>query len=374
MRRALVRRWFARLHSWIGAIAALFLIAVALSGAALASVAWWFRWQYGAMLDAPGAGATDLDQMIANASAGRVGFRVAGVLMPHSRVDIDAALVFGFHRGDGPEDVHMIAVNPHTSAVQGDFALSDAIGHEIIHFHSQLFAGEVGGLMVAVLGVLLALFAASGVYLWWPRRGALAKATRLSLRGRATAALFRLHGFAGVWAALVVMYFALTGIGTARPGWLGIDGLPYDPPAAIAASRCNGRVSPTAAARAAEAAQPGARIATLYMSPGGEGYRISLKRAGDLDSIGGDLVVFASATCPGVAASIAASGTTTLANAALALHGGRTLGPVGGGVLVALGGLVTALLAGSGLYVWATRTFKRRRPRVVLVPGAQPAE
>lgn len=48
--------------------------------------------------------------------------------------------------------------------------------------------------------------------------------------------------------------------------------------------------------------------------------------------------------------------------ALLSLHGGYTFGGMLGDVLVILTGLGLALSAGSGTYIFFTRTLKRRRP------------
>jgi uncharacterized iron-regulated membrane protein len=390
------RRLLTLLHAWLGALAAVFVVLVAGSGAALAFMSEMFEAQYGAVLEAeaPRADApyADLDRVLAAAQAGSradlgKSFAPLGVLMPHSRVEgIETALPFGIPEGGaGFEDTWMFSVDPWTGAYQGQFRLDDAFGHKLVHFHHDLFVGPVGVTLVSALGLLLAAFALTGLWLWWPRNGsAWSKARRLELGGGPRRALFNLHAWAGVWAALAIVLFSLTGAATAKPDWFGplLAGAPAAPPASAGFDRrCAGVVTPGQAARAAEAAHPGHRLAMLYFGAGpDQPYRLSLKSGRDLDRMGGDLIVFAHPSCPGVTWSDDVARGTLAERAGqmmFSLHGGYSFGPWLGDLLVVLSGLSLLLLAGSGLYVFFTRTlrFPARRPRQPVIQSAPaPAE
>lgn len=366
-----LRRLFALTHAWLGALSAVFVILVAASGAGLAFMSELFLAQYGAMLRAapptPDARMVDLDAMLASAQAG-YGQPLApiGVLLPHSRVPgIETAAPFGLPAGAaGFEDLRMISIDPWTGAYRGDFRLNDALGHKLVHFHQELFAGPLGASLVAALGLLLAVFAVTGVWLWWPRRGsALAKAGRLDLAGGPKRAFFQLHGWLGVWTAAAIVLFSLSGTAISRPHWLGLPTAPEAPPLSAGFARtCPGAVSPGEAARAAAAAYPNRTLKTLYFpqSPGGP-YRLTLHAADDLDRLHGDLLVFAHARCAGLlygvdlgAASVAARAHTI----SHSVHGGYTFGPLAGDALVLLAGLGLLVLAASGLVVFFTRTLR----------------
>ena len=372
-----MRRLLALSHAWLGALSAIFVILVAASGAALAFMSELFMAQYGDALRAappsPGAAALDIDALLASAQAGATAnggapFTPIGVLMPHSRVEgVETAIPFGLPAGGaGFEDLRMYSVDPWTGAFKGDFRLDDAWGHQLVHFHQDLFAGPLGATFVAALGIGLTAFAVSGLWLWWPRHGsAAAKAMRLDLSGGAKRAMFNLHGWAGVWASLAIIFFALTGVAVTRPHWLALPTAVEAPPVSAGFDRtCAGAVSPGQAARAALAAFPDRELTSLYFpeEPGGP-YRMTLRAHGDLDRLGGDLVVFAHASCPQLvhAVDLKATGFAAhVAGVSLSLHGGYSFG-VAGDVLVVATGFALVLLSIAGLVVFFTRTLRTKK-------------
>ena len=382
------RRLLAWLHSTIGAAASLFLLAVCLSGALLAFDVQLFRWQHPMLesVDPARARAADpsVDALLAAATNGYGRpFEPIGVLMPHSRLAIDTAMVYGQRPGGGGlADTVMLVIDPATGAYRGDFLLDEALGHQVIHFHQELFAGEVGATFVALLGLLLAAFAATGLYLWWPRRGGVTRKARApDLRGRPLGRWFRLHGWVGFWSAFPILLFALTGTAVSRPAWFGglLAKLPYEPPATMAdafARACPGRVSPDQAIRTAATRFPGQRLASFGFAHDREPYRLTFKSATPLDRIDGDSVAFVHATCAGVVrtATAAEAGIAGAAGQlAFSIHSGRSFGPVLGPALVLIAGLAATMLAGSGLYVWVARK-RTRRPRERAEPMLAPAE
>jgi uncharacterized iron-regulated membrane protein len=377
------RRFLRLAHGWLGAIAALFLIAAAASGAALAFMSDIFLAQYGDVLraEAPArpAFAPDLTRIIAAAEQGYgKPFQAMGVFMPGARVPkAETAMVFGTRPGGaGLEDTLILSVDPHRATFKGWFVLDDAIGHQLIHFHHELFAGEIGATITSVLGLLLAAFALTGLWLWWPRTGGLwRKASSVSLGGGMKRAMFNLHGWAGVWTALLVLLFGVTGTAVSRPGWFGplLQPAPYDAPAAFTRV-CPGAISASAALATAAGA---GELRTIGLPGPRSHYRFSFFRPGDRDALGGDLIVFVHRSCPGVrhivdmrAGSVAGQASQLM----FPLHGGYSFGPVLGPILVILTGLVCLLLAVSGLIVFFTRTLKLGRGRAEPELLPQPAE
>lgn len=366
------------LHGWLGAISALFVILIAGSGVLLAFMSEFFLAEYGDVLRAqpptPNAAYADLDTLIDGATRGYgAPFVVAGVLMPHSRVPgVQTAMVYGLPEGeDDFEQLRMLSVDPWSGAFKGDFRLDDAFGHQLIHFHHQLFAGDVGNTLVSALGVLLVLFALSGLWIWWPRTGsAWSKAKHVNLKGAAKWVLLSVHGWAGVWLSLLIVMFALTGTAVSSPGWFGglLAPAPDAPPAsANFAEQCSARVSAGDAGALVAAAFPDRRITgvTFDAQPNAP-YRYTLSSPADLDTMHGDVVVFAHPTCTGrlYAADLSEGGWSQLANQLMfPLHGGYAFGPVLGDVLVILSGLALLLLAGSGVYVFVTHTLALQRKR-----------
>jgi uncharacterized iron-regulated membrane protein len=372
-----VRGWLATLHGWLGATTALFVVLIAGSGVLLAFMSELFLLQYGDVLraraPAPAAAYADLDRLVAGALQGHGRpFEVAGVLMPHTRVPgIETALVYGLPAGEQDfEQLRMLSVDPWSGAAQGEFRLDDAFAHQLIHFHHQLYAGTLGDVFVSSLGLLLVAFVLSGLWLWWPRRGAAwRKAARPTVRGPARRVLHSLHGWAGVWAALAIVVSGLTGTATAQPGWFGplLAPLPADvPPAALARDACSGHVTLAQAAAVAAAPYPQHRLASaLLPHAAGGAYRFSLRNANSLDRLEGDLIVFVGARCGTVLATVDAqqAGPATRLHAMMhSLHGGYTFGPLLGDALVIATGLLLLGLAGTGVYVFFASTLRRRAP------------
>ena len=372
-----MRRLFALLHGWLGAVSALFVLIVALSGAALAFVDEMFLAQYGDILRAESpsrqAEPLGLESLIAGAKAGYGEFLPTGALMPHSRIaDAETALVFGMPPGaQSVDDLHMFSVDPWTGAFKGDFPLRSAFGHEFIEFHYSLLLGPSGAVFVCVIGMLLLAFIATGLWLWWPRNGsAWRKATRLNLRGGIAQALFAVHGLGGVWLAVLILFFTFTGVGLRQPNWFGplLSATQYAPPPSAGFERaCEGSISPDAAIAAAVAATPvpGRSLATAYvpneLSNASNMYMLTLRAAGDRNLIEGDARVFVHASCEGlvhVDDARAAAPPARVTSMLLSLHGGYSFGPYLGDLLVLVTGLGLAVLSASGIVVFLTRTLR----------------
>jgi uncharacterized iron-regulated membrane protein len=369
------RRFLRLTHGWLGVILAIWIVVVAGTGASLAFMSEMFLAQYGDVLraEAPAnAPRVGIDQMFESAKALRGGaFEPVGVLMPHTRVPgASAAMVFGMEKGGDPVYPMMVGVDPFTGEAKGAFSLGDAFGHDMLDFHYELVFGQIGATVSSVLGILLVLFAATGLWLWWPKRGYVwRKARAPHLKGRISSKLFHLHGWLGVWTALLVVLFSLTGTAVARPGWFGpmlADAHEREPTGGAWARQCAGTVTPGEAATAALQRFPGKEVTTIYLEAGGPTH-VYLRGRRDLNKIEGDSIAWVHPTCPGVIETIDAGALAASERAGgmmHSLHGGYTLGPVLGPILVVLTGLSLVFFSISGAIVFFTRTWRPRIRRV----------
>lgn len=354
------RRLVRQLHGWLGALTAVFLLLIAVSGASLAFMSEIFLAQYGDVLrsEAPGMPPADLDAMVASGTAmAGPGFQPYGLLMPHSRVPgVETAMLFGSRPHVGPADYPwMVSIDPATSVAKGMFRLDQALGHELIDFHYHLLAGDTGTAFVAALGLLLVAFSLSGLWLWWPgRRRARAKLGYPSAKSRRSNFWFVLHSWAGLWASIAIAFFALTGVATAKPDWFGIGEPAHEAPASAGFDRqCAGAVSVGQAVAAAARLLPDARVTMLDFPDGpGRPYALYLHRLGDWNAMEGDTLLLVHSTCAGLVHRIdlTKGGLAHTANAAaFSLHGGYSFGPILGDILVIITGLSLAFLSVSGL-------------------------
>lgn len=382
------RRFLRLTHGWIGAVVGLFVILVAGSGASLAFMSEMFLAQYGDVLraeaPAPDAPYADLDRIVAAADAAQGnGYSTMGVLMPHSRVpSVETAMAFGMD-ASGADEPMIVSVDPWTAQAKGSFNLGDALGHEVIDFHYHLLQGDIGATFVAVLGILLVLFALTGLWLWWPRAGGVwRKAKNPHVSGAGKHVWFRLHGWLGVWMAGLIVLFGLTGTAVARDEWFGpllVQEDAHAPTGGIWARQCGGQVSFGAAAAAAQRLYPDRHVTMIYAGPPGEPYQAMLKGAGDLNAMEGDVAAWVHPTCAGVvhAVDLGEGSAADRAGAMMfSLHGGYTFGNVVGDLLVVSTGLGLVFLTGSGLWVFFTRTLRsgRRQRRITVDEVLQPAE
>jgi uncharacterized iron-regulated membrane protein len=98
---------------------------------------------------------------------------------------------------------------PLRAAIPWDFWLVS----KLLELHTELLGGESGRLVNGALGLGLAFMALTGVLVWTPKKR---KASSAST-GRAPGSLRRLHMTVGIWTALFVFMWAITGANLVYP-------------------------------------------------------------------------------------------------------------------------------------------------------------
>lgn len=363
------------LHEWVGLLVFVGVLLVGASGAAIVFLGDLFEIQYGEIVRVsdedrqhPSAGPVAMVESAREYEG--AAFRPQGLLMPHSRMALDVALVYGPIAGQEREDPRMVAVNPHTGEAQGSFWLDRAFGHELVHFHENLLAGPVGEWVVLALGIAIALFALSGLYLWWPRREKVAaKLARTTWRKpRATA--FALHGLIGFWLAPLLIYYAVTGVAISRPDWFGpMLASPYSraPAPAGEYDHQGPEAALDEAVAAGQAAFPERRLTGFYIDDGLIG--LTFKSPDDLNAFQGDAFAWVDLKDGTLLQSIVTTRQSVpmaLGGGMHSLHSGLTFGWAGLSVTV-LSGLGLVALSILGLVRW----WQRWRPRIAA--GARPS-
>lgn len=365
----------AQLHRWVGAISSLFILLVAISGVMLAFMGELFLAQHGDLLrsSAPAEEThyAAVDALIDSAEAGYgTEFTTMGVLMPHTRIDkVETALVFGLPAGaESVDQLLMLSVDPWTADYKGEFALRKTFGHELVEFHHSLLLGDGGIMFIAMLGVVLALMTISGLWVWWPRQGSTwHKVTHISLRAGVRALWLSLHSLAGVWLSALLLFFAITGIATAKPSWFGplLAAPIHQPPLNTGfEKKCAEQLSPSEVSITGQNVFSDRSLAIFFMPNKENGpYMLTYRSSSDGNKLEGDGRVFVHASCTDlvhIEDNRQAELPSRLANMMLSLHGGYSFGRTVGDILVLIGGIGLTWLAASGLYLFCCgRRFTR---------------
>jgi uncharacterized iron-regulated membrane protein len=284
-----MRRLVLAVHRWLGLVAGLLLGVVALTGTLAA-----FRPELESLVAAPSSaavGRADLDAVVAALGERWPGARVASLTGPGAWGA--EALVWNLQLPDPAAAPGERRPPLDSWKAWTDPATGDLLGHGrgsawcgalawVARFHHNLAAGQTGTVVVGSTGFLAALFAITGLWLWWPRRGGWHLALRVRWRAGRFLRWWDLHRVVG---AVAVPLLLLTGLSGAllefrwlREGahrWLG--GGAADLPFPLRAKADQPRSGPGRAQgwgqalAAAEAAAPGRALSLLLPPRGPEG-------------------------------------------------------------------------------------------------------
>jgi uncharacterized iron-regulated membrane protein len=193
------RRFLLSLHQWVGLVAALFLIVIALSGSALV-----FEAEIDRALNAPLYYVTPGDRALP-----------LETLLARVRAAVPKDQVTGLHIAEKPGLAYEVSlesglwalVDPYTGAVLGVRDRDVSLARRLHVLHTTLLANDFGERVVGWLCVALLILALSGVYLWWPRK--IVSLRRASSWKRAN---FDLHNTIGFYSSIVIVVMTLSGV------------------------------------------------------------------------------------------------------------------------------------------------------------------
>lgn len=135
-------------------------------------------------------------------------------------------------------------VDPYDGRLLGQLS-GEGFFRTTMQLHRWLLAGEAGKQVVGASTVALLWFAASGLYLRWPRRRWSSPRAWLALNLRRTgrAWLWQLHAVLATWLLPIYLVIALSGLWWSYPsyrsalqGWAGVEAPAHSAPASAAAS------------------------------------------------------------------------------------------------------------------------------------------
>ena len=128
----------------------------------------------------------------------------------------DLAAIF---RIDGADGAQVVVVDPYKAEVITQFPRHSGWYDTADNIHGTLLLGVAGDRMIEIaasLGIVLLL---TGLYLWWPRQGGLAKALVPNVTARGRALWRSLHSVIGIWISVFLLFFLISGL-----SWAGVWG------------------------------------------------------------------------------------------------------------------------------------------------------
>ena len=239
--------------------------------------------------------------------------------------------------------------------------------------HGTLLIPDIGRKVVGWLGWTMFVSCATGLWLWWPRNGAILKALRWR-RGAST--LFNLHHVIGFWICLPLAVLSLTGVYIAFPqtsrALFGIESPPPPRGGRFAPPLDRTALTLEQAAASALAANPGARLVSVSLPTRGKdpAWRVQVARPG----VKAPAVVQVLDATGAVKRDRAGGGGAkdTLSPLMRRIHDGGDMGLVWQSVIFA-GGVAPAVLSLTGLVMWVRRRSRRkamaRRPEEAPAPA-----
>ncbi len=166
---------------------------------------------------APGAARVPIEAQAGAAVAAVPGGRLDGYIAPAAP---DRAALFKV--GSGEDTVTLVAVDPWTGSVLERFPYRAGWYDTLDTIHGTLLIGTVGDRLIETAASLGIVLIATGLYLWWPRKGELGAALVPSLGARGRALWKSLHASVGIWWSLLLLVFLVSGL-----SWAGIWGDRY---------------------------------------------------------------------------------------------------------------------------------------------------
>lgn len=281
--------------------------------------------------------------------------RITGLKLPaRSGVPVEVTATTG---GSGPGAGRSVWLDPATGSVLKAGPTRSPLFAFSHDFHGE-FLLHGGRTLVGWAGVVMLILALSGIWLWWPR-GAFLKGFRWR---RTPDTLNNLHHLTGFWISLPLALISLTGVFISFPSLTNAVFGPAPqaggpPPAAAPASAA----PPSAPRRTADqilalaqVSHPGAKLVSLALpgARGGRGQAPTPRTAWRVEFETGAVLVDdvseAVSPAPKARPRTPPSGARALIRP---LHDGGVGGPVWQW-LVFIAGIVPAVLAFSGVFLW----------------------
>lgn len=350
-----MRKLLLYLHLYIGLAAALFLIAISLSGAVIAFEPELNRAFHPDLTNITPAGAAlDWDTFRARVEQQTQGWKLIRFYFPE-RPDLSTYVRL---RNATTHKIRHVYVNQYTGQVLGSTEDGSNWILKVHDLHVNFLSGKIGNQIVTWSTVALLLLSLTGIIVWWPR-----KVFRFH-RSSPGARLNRdLHMSLGFWSSLAMLGFAVTGLSLHYQTGKLLDLL--NTPRNAVAMPGHGTSIEGMLATAREAL-PGAEIPRLLLpEKKGDPVFLYMRFPEDKTPAGRSFVTLDPKT--GAVLSMGSSRNTPLMETALVqwtreLHTGTLLG-LPTRILVVLLALALAVLAVTGPMIWIVKQWAKAKGR-----------
>ncbi|MGD9599280.1 MAG: PepSY-associated TM helix domain-containing protein [Steroidobacteraceae bacterium] len=276
-----------------------------------------------------------------------------------------------FELPGGGDEARAVFVDPAGNRILGSELWGSYFSSFMRELHEDLFLGEIGDYVVGAIGIFAIVSILTGLYLWWPRVGALRKAFLYRRSRHPLVINFEIHRLAGFYLAVVLFAISLAGIYLVFPqaftSVVGTVSTATHWPETVQSRPAEPGAQPLSlddVRRVLEARAPGA-VATGYQIPqtGEEAYAVYFRDPAEPYSRFGLSTLWVDQYTGEVLLANeyvrAVPGDRFISNQYL-LHNGEILG-LPGQWLVFFTGLLIPAMYGTGVYLWWAR--RRRAPR-----------
>jgi len=259
-------------------------------------------------------------------------------------------------------------LNPADARVLGTGEVAKQFTQVLHRLHGSLMIPEVGRKVVGWLGWAMFVSCATGLWLWWPRRGGFLKGLRWT---RGDSQLFNLHHLIGFWVCIPLAVLSLTGVYISFPQTSrALFGLPPPPPRAAGPNRFappipQPQLGMDQAVAVALADNPGAAVAEVNVPTRGKdpAWRVGVKapgaeRAKTVQVVDATGVVKKGRDGGGGGGG--GGGPDPVSRLMRQVHDGNEMGLVWQ-VIIFLGGIAPAVLGVTGVVMWLRREARKRR-------------
>jgi len=360
-----MKRAFLLAHRLIGLCAGLFLIALGLTGAVIAFENDWNRMLNPEILRVASRGQPlSWETIRRGVEAQEPEWRVQRIYMPAA--ESDSTYVRLVSRASAV--TREIYVDQYSDRILGWKELANQLIWKIHELHISLGAGAAGSQLVCGASIALLLLAASGLYLWWPRR-----IFRFRAAPKFSRTNYDLHRTLGFWSSVAMALFAITGInlhlqtGGGLFAMMDAKSTPVDLP--------GHGVTADALLQSAAEALPGARLMRISFWGGKRATLVQMRFPEDKTPAGRSAVTLDPES--GRVLTVVSSRTAPLLYTALVewnreIHTGMMLGRPSQ-AMVSVPSLLLSVLALTGAWIWINRKLVARGRQIAAERAGRPS-